>query len=145
MPSELFRRRPPSRDAIDLTPLEQCCHPAVTPDSGLAFWGKLAASTPGWALLARAIRRLLGPPDAGAARRALGALGAAPLLAVGGLLVGLWLLLWTAAVAVLWAAQLLVEALGAAAAGLLWILGAVLLLPARLSPRSPTRPAPGRS
>jgi hypothetical protein len=62
--------------------------PEPVPASGLRFWRKLAASTPG------------GMP-----------------------LAPLWLLAWTGAAAVLWAARLAVEGAGAALAGALWVLG----------------------
>jgi hypothetical protein len=62
--------------------------PEPVASSGLRFWRKLAASTPG------------GMP-----------------------LAPLWLLAWTGAAAVLWAARLAVEGAGAVLASVLWMLG----------------------
>ncbi len=137
---------PGSNNELDFAPLQACCHPAVTADSGLAFWSKLAASTPGWTPLARAAGWLLGAPSAaggGRLRRAVALPPAALLLALGGLLVAAWLALWSAAAAVLGLAQLLVEGAGAAAAGLLWTLGTLLLVPGHFYSDRPAR-GPGR-
>jgi len=65
-----------------------------TPSSGLRFWSALAGSLP------------FAPP------RAL----ALPLVPV-------WLLLWTAAVALTWLGRLIVEGTGACAVALLWACG----------------------
>lgn len=70
----------------------------ATPTSGLAFWRKLARSTPGH-----------------------GTVFVAPMIL-------LWLPLWTAVVALLWAARLLVEGVGAATAAVLWLAGSLLRL-----------------
>jgi len=67
--------------------------PPVTA-SGVFFWRKLVASTPGSALLSP-----------------------------------LWLLAWTAAAAVLAAARLAVEGVGAGAAAGFWIVGSVIRIP----------------
>ncbi len=85
--------------------------------SELRFWRKLAASTP------VACRCFYGASDGASPRPAawlwlLGGLGALP--------VGLWLLLWGAAGALVWLGRVLVESVGAAVAGLLWGLGALL-------------------
>jgi hypothetical protein len=74
----------------------------VVPSSGLAFWRRLAASTPG-------------------ARRFTGFSG----LAAAAPLIALWLLAWALVTAALWLTRLLVEAAGAAAAALLWGLAAL--------------------
>lgn len=65
--------------------------PLAVPASGLRFWRDLARSLPS------ALPRWLAPP-----------------------LLPLWLLLWAGAAALVWLARLLVEGLGALAAGLLW-------------------------
>ncbi|HYO12511.1 MAG TPA: hypothetical protein VE685_04870 [Thermoanaerobaculia bacterium] len=83
--------------------------------SSLRFWGRLAGSTPG-------LRRLVDSP----ARRLWLLALLAPLPAA------LWLLLWTAAASLVWLGRLLVEALGAAGACLLWGMGALLSLPGRI-------------
>lgn len=132
-------------EPLDFAPVQACCHPAVTKDSLLDFWARLAASTPGWRLLGGAARRLLGPSGGGGARRALALLPASLLFALGGLLVAFWLALWAGAAAVLGIARLLVEALGAVAAGLLWVLGALFLVPGRLFSRRLPGPAAARS
>jgi hypothetical protein len=86
-----------------------------TSTSGLHFWGRLTQSIPG-------LRRIAGSP----ARRLWLLLLLAPLpLAV-------WLLLWMGAASLVWLGRLLVEAVGAAAAGLLWGMGALLSLPGRI-------------
>jgi hypothetical protein len=81
--------------------------PAPVGESGVRFWRKLAASTPGGALLSP-----------------------------------LWLLAWTGATAVLWAARFLAEGAGAGIAAILW--GFSWLIPgSRASPSPP--PSPRRS
>jgi hypothetical protein len=74
--------------------------PLAAPESGLRFWHDLARSVPFVRLRAFA---LLGSP-----------------------LIALWLLAWTLSVFLVWLARLLVEGLGAAAAGVLWGLGLIL-------------------
>ncbi|MFL6197152.1 MAG: hypothetical protein ACJ75H_23400 [Thermoanaerobaculia bacterium] len=74
--------------------------------SEVRFWRKLAASSPGCGRLAASERRAL--------------------VLLGSPLIASWLLVWTLAGALTWTARLLVEALGAAAAGLLWAVGAIV-------------------
>jgi hypothetical protein len=74
--------------------------PAPVAASGVRFWRKLAASTPGGVLLSP-----------------------------------LWLLAWTGAAAAMWVARLAVEALGAAVAAGLWVLGAFSAAPGPEDPR----------
>jgi hypothetical protein len=98
----LYRGHPMETDAYAVAGLhgsrfERAVAAGVEPEpvasSGLRFWRKLAASTPGG--------RLLAP---------------------------FWLLAWTGAAAVLWAARLAVEGLGALAAAGLWGVGSGLWL-----------------
>lgn len=99
-----FARRFPDPVAVEEnTPV------LATPASSLRFWGRLAESTPG-------LGRFVSTPDR---RRWLAAL-------VLPLPLTLWLFLWTAAASFLWIGRLLVEAVGAAGAGLLWGGGALL-------------------
>lgn len=80
-----------------------------TSTSGLGFWSKLTQSIPG-------LGRIAGSP----VRRLWLLLLLVPLpLAV-------WLLLWLGAASLVWLGRLLVEAVGAAGAGLLWGGGALL-------------------
>lgn len=104
------RRSPFERAACFAPPLEVAGRLAV-PAAGLEFWGKLARSTPG-------VGRLLRP---GTRRLWLAVPLAFPLVA-------LWLLLWSGAASVAWLARLLVEAVGAVAAGALWTAGSILSL-----------------
>ncbi|HEV2855780.1 MAG TPA: hypothetical protein VHC97_23535 [Thermoanaerobaculia bacterium] len=112
------RRRSPFESALwraDVERIERESARFATPSCELRFWRKLAASTP-------LVRRLVDsrpPADAEPGRLWLLAL-------VGFLPISLWLLLWGLAASVVWLARLLVESVGAAAAGLLW--GAGLLL-----------------
>lgn len=70
----------------------------ATRTSGLAFWRKLARSTPG-----------------------AGTVFVAPMIL-------LWLPAWTGVVALLWVARLLVEGIGAVVAAVLWVTGSLLSL-----------------
>jgi hypothetical protein len=81
----------------DIVP--EACECMATPSSGLSFWRRLAESTPGWGRAGRSLRILMTP------------------------WVAVWLLLWTAVVAILAVAKGVVEMLGALAAGGLWVLG----------------------
>lgn len=129
LPLEHLSKEPPSRERLDLADLSCHCECLATPTSGLAFWQKLAASTPG---AGRLLSRLLGLPLPAK-------LAALPLVVLASGLVVLWLALWSGAVAAVWAAQLLVEGAGALAAGLLWAGGAVVGAFERLA--RPARPA----
>lgn len=97
--------------AAGFEPFDRVAERLAVPASGLRFWRKLARSTPG-------VGRLLRPE----ARRLWLAvpLASPPVM--------LWLLLWSGAAAVVWLARLLVETMGAVAAGVLWTIGAVLSL-----------------
>lgn len=76
----------------------EACECVATPSSGLAFWRRLAESTPGWRRAGRWLRILMAP------------------------WVALWLLFWISAVAILATVKGLVEMLGAMAVGGLWLL-----------------------
>lgn len=89
----------------------------AAPSSELRFWRKLAASTP------IACRCYGESPRAALWLWLLAGLGALP--------VGIWLVLWSVAGALVWFGRLLVECLGAALAGLLWGTGSLL---SRLDP-----------
>jgi hypothetical protein len=105
-----FSRRSPDPGAVEeKTPV------LATLASRLRFWGRLAGSTPG-------LRRLLASPGPRPWRLAL----------LTPLPTALWLLVWTAAASLVWLGRLLVEAMGAAAAGLLWGTGALLALPGKI-------------
>lgn len=109
--------------------------------SGLAFWRKVWASVPGLPPLGQAIHALARRPAGWRVVLApLGWLAAAPLALLGAAAVAVWLALWTAAAAILWVAQMLVEGLGAACAGSLAGLGALLSLG---SDKAPRERAPG--
>lgn len=78
----------------------EACECMATPSSGLAFWRRLAESTPGWRRAGRVLRIVMLP------------------------WVALWLLFWTSAVAILAVLKGAVETLGALAVGGLWLLRA---------------------
>lgn len=123
-----FVRGEPGCSCPDFGSLSGCCAPAVTEASGVAFWRKLAASTPGYAPLVRLARLLAAPRGSGVAARlarAVLGLAAAVPLALAGLLVAAWLLVWSLAAAVLAGAELLVLGAGALAAGSLAFLAAL--------------------
>ncbi len=98
--------------AADAETIERDSAGLSTASSELRFWRKLAASTP---VACRCY--VQGHVHKTRWLWLLGALGALP--------VGGWLLLWALATGIVWIARLLVESVGAAAAGLLW--GAGLL------------------
>jgi len=119
LPSRYLAGEPagePDCGCPDLADFARCCAPAVAEASGVAFWRKLAASTPGYAPLARAARRLASPQVDRPGRLAFFA-GAAVLAALAGFLASLWLLLWWAVAALLALGELLVLAAGALAYG----------------------------
>jgi hypothetical protein len=123
-----FLRGEPGCDGPDSDTLAGCCAPAVTEASGVAFWRKLAESTPGYAGLTGMVRRLMAPRGSGVAaqlaRAALTLAAAAP-LALTGLLVAAWLLVWSLAAAILAAGEVLVLGAGALATGALALLAAL--------------------
>ena len=80
----------------------------AVPGSGLSFWRRLAASTPGG-------RRIFE-----------GAGGPAALAVLLTPWVLVWLLVWTGATAILWVAWLLTVCLGSLAAGVMWFAGTLL-------------------
>lgn len=99
-----FSQRVPDPGAV-----EEKAPLLATVASSLRFWGRLTESTPG-------LRRLVASP----VRRPWLVAFLAPLPAT------LWLLLWTGAACLVWLGRLLVEALGAVGAGVLWGTGALL-------------------
>jgi len=101
--------------AADCAAMEQGSAALAAASSDLRFWRKLAASTP-------LVKRFVAPE----ARRLW------PLALLGFPPVALWLLVWGVAASILWIARLLVEAGGAAAAGLLWVGGLLLSSIARI-------------
>ncbi|HKV08485.1 MAG TPA: hypothetical protein VJ725_10120 [Thermoanaerobaculia bacterium] len=103
------RRHSPFERAACFEPCEQVAARLAVPGSGLRFWGKLARSTPG-------VGRFLKPET----RRLWLVIPLAfpPVL--------LWLILWSGAAALAWLARLLVEMVGAVAAGALWTIGSIL-------------------
>ncbi len=90
-----------------------CVASLVVPTSRLRFWQRLSRSTPGF-------RALWGIAEALWAVPVVGPLAALLPGAVAGVLVLLWLLLWTAAVVLLSLLRGLVEAVAAVTAGVLW-------------------------
>jgi hypothetical protein len=124
-PSSLFEQT--ASEPFELAHFCGSCDPVVTAASGIDFWGKLVASTPGFSRLAAAARRLGGPVDSGTRLRWLLALiPALPLALVAFLGAVLWLFLWTAAAAFVGLAQGLVEVVGAAAFRVLSLAGKCL-------------------
>lgn len=121
-PSSLFEQTAP--DPFELDHFCTSCGEVVTPASGIDFWGKLVASTPGFTPLAAAARRLWGPAGSGTRlRRLLALVPALPLALVAFFFAVVWLTLWTAAAAVVGLAQGLVEGVGATAYRVLSIAG----------------------
>lgn len=121
-PSSLFEQTAP--DPFELDHFCGSCHHVVTPESGIDFWGKLVASTPGFSRLAAASRKLSGPADSATRLRSfLALLPALPLALLGFLVAVVWLGLWTAAAALVGLAQMLVEGIGATAYRVLSIAG----------------------
>ena len=91
------------------SPFEAACHGCEAPPIEAVGRAELATASSGlrfWRGMARSLAFL------------------PPVLAVP--LLPLWLLVWTGAASLVWLGRLLVEALGAAAAGLLWTAGAIL-------------------
>jgi hypothetical protein len=106
------RRRSPFESALaaaDVERIERESARFATPSCELRFWRKLAASTP-------LVKRLAAAESPRVWQLVL--LGFFP--------ISLWLLLWGLAASLVWLARLLVESVGAAAAGVVW--GAGLLL-----------------
>ena len=86
------------KEGAEIVP--EACECVATPSSGLAFWRRLAESTPGWRSAGRVLRIVMLP------------------------WVAFWLLFWTSAAATLAVLKGAVETLGALAVGGLWLLRA---------------------
>ncbi len=112
---------------VEKTVVEQAAAGLAIHASGLAFWAKAWASA-GLGAIGRLFSwgRRAGQRPALRPWIVLGGLLWLPLAALGALWLVLWLALWTAATAILWGVKILVEALLAAIAGVLYGAGTVL-------------------